>query len=233
MPGDTLHARVRLFRGGPDAFTLDAELVAPPGITVLFGPSGSGKSTLLSVMAGLTRPDAGFVRLGDQVWSDAATGHWTPPHQRGLAFVFQAPLLFPHLSVVANAEFGVSRDLPKAQRRNVALEMLDRMRVAHLAHRRPRSLSGGEAQRVALARAFAVLPRLVLLDEAFSALHQSMREELLGAVQAYVREAGLPMVYVTHQRNEARAVADRIVTLTDGKVERVGGVEVLSAMTGS
>ena len=227
MPSEALHATLRLHRGGPDAFTLDVALQAEPGITVLFGPSGSGKSTLLSLLAGLLRPDAGTVRLGEQVWSDSDKGLWLPTHQRCLALVFQSPLLFPHLSVLANAAFGVDRDLPRAQRLARAQAVLDEMQVGHLAARRPRSLSGGEAQRVALARALASRPRLMLLDEAFSALQQDLRAALVEAVRVHVRKVAIPLVYVTHDRDEARAIADRVLVLDAGRIVAQGGPELL------
>lgn len=229
MPPEALHATLRLHRGGPDAFALDVSVQVEPGITVLFGPSGSGKSTLLSLLSGLLRPDAGSVRLGGQLWSDSATGHWLPTHQRGLALVFQSPSLFPHLSVLANAAFGADRRLPRAQRLAHAQGVLDRMQVGHLAARRPRSLSGGEAQRVAVARALASQPRLMLLDEAFSALQQDLRAALVRAVRDHVHQAGIPLVYVTHDRDEARSIADRVLVLGGGRIVAQGGAEVLDA----
>lgn len=227
MAADVLSARVQLRRDGPNPLTLALDVQVAPGVTVLFGPSGAGKSTVLALIAGLLRPDAGTVRLGATVWSDSTLGVWVPTHQRRVALVFQAPLLFPHLSVLSNVVFGVAHNLPRADREEQARSILEQVRAGHLAHRRPRSLSGGEAQRVALARSLAGSPRLVLLDEAFSALHQSMREELLSFVRDYGRSAELPLIYVTHNAAEARAVADRVIVLEEGQVVGIGGVELL------
>jgi molybdate transport system ATP-binding protein len=227
MSSETLEAQVVVHHEASEAFSLELALSVPPGVTVLFGPSGSGKSTLLAAIAGLQRPRSGAVRLGAEVWSDTATGCFVPPHDRGLAFVFQAASLFPHLSVLSNAMFGIDRRLSRAQRRERALGMLERMRVAHLADRHPASLSGGERQRVALARAFAREPRLVLLDEPFSALHQHLRAELVAEVRAHVHAMDVPMLHVTHERAEALAIADRVALLEDGRLLAVGGPELL------
>src|SRR5438128_8630797 len=143
-----------------ETFTLEAKFSAPPGITVLFGPSGAGKSTTLAAIAGLIRPQKGRIALGDEVWFDEQ--HDKPVHKRGAAFVFQSLALFPHMTALDNVVYGIDRKLP--DRRARAQTMLERMHVAHLADRKPRTFSGGEAQRVALARAFAVRPRIVLLD---------------------------------------------------------------------
>src|SRR5689334_19417535 len=162
MPGETLSVRLKL--GQKDGFALDVDFEVPPGITIFFGPSGSGKSTTLAAIAGLLQPSGGRIALGDEVWFDAERGIDIPIHRRGVAFVFQSLALFPHLTAVGNVEYGMSRDLPRDERRARAITMLERWKVGHLAGRRPPTFSGGEAQRVALARAFAMRPRIVLLD---------------------------------------------------------------------
>ncbi|MEJ7732165.1 MAG: ATP-binding cassette domain-containing protein [Polyangiaceae bacterium] len=199
-----LSASVALRRGG---FELDANVVVPPGITVLLGRSGSGKSTLLGAVAGLLRPDRGRVMVGGHTWFDGAAGVDVPVHERGLAFVFQTLALFPHKNARENVEYGIDRALPAAERRQRALSTLERMRVAHLAERRPATFSGGEAQRVALARAFARSPRLVLLDEAFSALDRDRRRALCADVREAVADLGVPAIMVTHHQREAREMA--------------------------
>lgn len=219
--------KASLWTGLPGGFALDVTIEAPPGITVLFGPSGAGKSTTLRAIAGLERPAKGVVTLGETTWFDAGREVDVPVHQRALAYVFQSLALFPHLSAQDNVEYGIDRGLPKAERRKLALDFLTRMRVAHVADRRPRTLSGGEAQRVALARAFARAPRLVLLDEAFSAMDRELRRELGEEVRRYVDDAKIPAIVVTHHRMEAHALGDRMIMMRAGRVEAVGSVAEL------
>jgi ABC-type Fe3+/spermidine/putrescine transport system ATPase subunit len=214
-----LSASIAVRRGG---FLLEADLSVPPGITVLLGRSGSGKSTLLGAIAGLVRPDRGRVVVGERTWFDGAAGVDVPVHERGLAFVFQSLALFPHKSALENVEYGIDRALPAADRRQRALATLERMRVGHLAERRPATFSGGEAQRVALARAFARSPRLVLLDEAFSALDRDLRRALCADVREAVADLGVPALMVTHHQREAREMADRAVALEEGRVRAEG-----------
>jgi molybdate transport system ATP-binding protein len=203
------------------------KFTARPGVTILFGPSGAGKSTTLNAIAGLERPDGGSVRLGAEVWCDAVNGIHRPVHQRGLAFVFQSLALFPHLTALGNVEYGIDRAVGRDERRRRAEEMLARMKVPQLAHRKPPTFSGGEAQRVALARAFAIRPRVVLLDEPFSALDRDLRIALAGDVRAWVDEMQVPLIHVTHQRNEARALGDHVVLLEHGKVAAEGTVDAV------
>ncbi|HEX9104826.1 MAG TPA: ATP-binding cassette domain-containing protein, partial [Polyangia bacterium] len=173
-PERTLEVDVRVERARGRDFRLDVKFAAPPGVTILFGPSGSGKSTTLAAICGLITPQAGRIALGDEVWFDAARGIRRPVEARGIAFVFQSLALFPHMSALHNVEYGM-HDLPRAERAEKALKLLERVGVKHLAKRRPRTFSGGEAQRVAIARALARSPRLVLLDEPFSALDRELR----------------------------------------------------------
>src|SRR5262249_29369324 len=132
---------------------LDVDLAFPPGITCVVGRSGAGKSTLLGVIAGLVEPDAGRVALGDDVWFDAAARIARPVHLRRVAYVFQRLALFPHFDGIGNVAYGMARGLARAERRDQARALLERVGAAHLAGRRPGTYSGGEAQRVALARA--------------------------------------------------------------------------------
>jgi molybdate transport system ATP-binding protein len=221
-----LEVRVKFAR--PGGFSLDVALTVKPGITVLFGPSGAGKSTILAAIAGLTRPDAGHIACGPEIWFDDEKRIDRPVHKRGVAFVFQSLALFPHMTALANVGYGIDRRFAdRAVRKRRALEMLERMRVSHLAERRPASFSGGEAQRVALARAFAMSPRVVLLDEAFSAMDRELRRDLLGDVRGYIAEARLPAIQITHHRMEARAMADHVVLLEAGRVKAAGNVDAL------
>lgn len=213
-------------RVGPH-FSIDVAFDAPPGVTILFGPSGAGKSRTLAALSGLVRPDRGTIALGDDVWFDSASGVHKPVHRRGVAMVFQSLALFPHLTARKNVEYGIDRRLSRAERKDHAMAMLERMRVAHLAERRPRSFSGGEAQRVALARAFAMTPALILLDEPFSAMDRELRKQLGLDLRRYVDEAQIPVVQVTHHRNEARAMGDRAVLIDSGKIVAHGPIEAM------
>jgi molybdate transport system ATP-binding protein len=208
-------------------FRLEVALTAPRGITILFGPSGAGKSTTLAAIAGLARPDAGRVALDGEVWFDGARGIDCPIHRRKIAFVFQSLALFPHLSAIENVEYGIDRRVPRRERRARAEEVLARMRVSHVAARRPATFSGGEAQRVALARAFAMQPRLVLLDEPFSSLDRELRRDFVADLRAFVAETRVVLVHVTHHRMEARALGDRVVLLDGGRVKAAGSVDEL------
>ena len=206
-------------------FQLEAAFEVPPGITVLFGPSGSGKSTLLAAIAGLVRPTAGRIALGDEIWFDQKTRVNKPIHERRVAFVFQSLALFPHMTAAENAAYGIARSIEKAEKRRRALASLTRFHVAHLADRRPGTFSGGEAQRVALARAFAMEPRAVLLDEPFSALDFTLRQSFIAELRAAAIDLRVPILHVTHHRNEARALGQRAILLDQGKVRAKGPIE--------
>ena len=221
----TLEVDVRVERARGRDFVLEAKFSAPPGVTILYGPSGSGKSTTLAAICGLVTPQAGRIALGDEVWFDSARGIRCPVEKRGIAFVFQSLALFPHMSALANVEYGLPRSMARDERRARAGEMLARMKVPHLESRRPSTFSGGEAQRVALARALAPRPRLVLLDEPFSALDRELRSDFVADVRAYVEEAKVPLIHVTHHRNEARALGDRVVLMEAGRIKATGTVE--------
>ena len=223
-----LTATIRLRRGD---FDLDVELQCPPGITCVMGPSGSGKSSILAVIAGMVKPAAGRVCLGDACWLDVAKGIEVPIHRRRLAYLFQGLALFPHLNALHNVEYGMHH-LPREQRATKAHELLERLGVAHLAKRRPRTFSGGEAQRVALARAIARQPELVLLDEPFSALDRDLRAQLTTLVRELVAELGVPLVHVTHSVAEARLLADQVVRVEKGRVVTRGSAkDVLANIT--
>ncbi len=225
MAETTLDVDLRIERRG--GFQLDVHLTVTPGVTILFGPSGAGKSTTLAAIAGLVKPTSGRVALGGEVWFDAARHIDRRVEKRGISFVFQSLALFPHMTAVANVEYGLPRAMPKAERLQRATAMLARMKVAHLATRRPATFSGGEAQRVALARAFAPAPRLVLLDEPFSAMDRALRREFVADLRAWVAEARVPVIHVTHHRNEARALGDRVALMEAGRVKAVGGIDEL------
>jgi molybdate transport system ATP-binding protein len=221
-----LTATIQLARAG--GFALEVELSCPPGVTCVMGPSGSGKSTVLAILAGLERPDRGRVVLGDEVWLDRERAIDVPVHQRRLAFVFQNLALFPHMTATHNVEYGM-RELPRHERAARAATLLQRVGVSHLASRRPRTFSGGEAQRVALARALARQPKLVLLDEPFSALDRDLRAQLIELVRELATELAVPVVHVTHSVAEARLLADQVVRMERGRVVARGKADEVLA----
>jgi len=189
-------------------------------VVALVGPSGAGKSTALRAVAGLERPDDGRVALGDEVWLDTARGIDLPAEDRRVGYLFQDHALFPHMTVAANVAFGGGDRGP---------EMLERLGVGHLAGERPGALSGGERQRVALARALAREPGVLLLDEPTAALDAQTRAAVRAELRGLIRSLGLPTLLVTHDFQEAAALADRIGVLVDGEVLQSGTAAELVA----
>jgi molybdate transport system ATP-binding protein len=221
--GRTLAIEARVHRRGrQQPFELDVRLDVAPGICSVLGPSGAGKSTLLAAIAGLVHPDAGRIALGEHVWFDAARNIDVPVDQRRVAYVFQNLALFPHLDAIHNVEYGMARSIPRAERHARAERLLAKLGVTHIARRRPRTFSGGEAQRVALARALAMEPAVILLDEPFSALDRALRVQLATLVRDLVDELNVPLLHVTHSTGEARALADRVVRIEHGRVVAEG-----------
>jgi len=198
-------------------FTLDVAWSAGDGVAVLFGPSGAGKTLTLQCLAGLIRPDAGRIVVDDRVLFDSATGVDLPPQHRRVGYVFQGYALFPHLTVGQNVAFGL-RDRPRAERLARAAEVMERLGLGGLEHRRPGELSGGQRQRVALGRALAIDPALLLLDEPLSALDAPLRRSLRDELRTILRGWGTAAVLVTHDFTEAYQLADRIVIYQGGRV---------------
>ena len=208
----------RLNGGNPVVDALGFELVKGETFA-LVGPSGSGKTTTLRLIAGFERPDHGRIVLDGDLLN-----HYdvcVAPEHREIGFVFQDLALFPHLSVVDNVTFGLNH-LARKQRRTRAMEMLDAVRIAHLAGRRPHELSGGEQQRVAIARAVAPRPRLILFDEPFASLDPSLRDDVRACVQGVVAEEHMTAILVTHDHAEAFSSAKRVGVMCDGRLEQVG-----------
>jgi molybdate transport system ATP-binding protein len=206
---------------GGTAFILDVEFKAPPGVTILFGASGAGKSQTLRAVAGLTRPDEGRISVGDEVFFDSARGINLPVRRRRVGYLFQHLALFPHMTALENVEFGASA-ASRRERRAKALALLERFGVAHAAGRRPHAVSGGEAQRVALARALAGEPRLLLLDEPLSALDEPVKLDIISALKGLNRDLRLPILYVTHSRDEALSLGERALIFERGRVVAAG-----------
>ncbi len=216
--GAAVEARDLAVRFG-DAPALDGlDLSLAPGtLTALLGPSGCGKSTTLSVLAGLRLPDRGTVLLDGADVTDVA------PERRPVGLVLQKPLLFPHLTVARNIAFGLRMQrVPRAEARAAVDEMLARVHLEGLGHRRPHELSGGQEQRVSLARALVRRPRVLLLDEPFSQLDPDLRAEMRSLLRELQAATGVTTLLVTHDRAEAVDVAGRVAVLLDGRIEGEG-----------
>jgi molybdate transport system ATP-binding protein len=194
--------------------SFDVELALEVGAETfaLVGPSGAGKSSILRAVAGLARPARGRIACGEEVWFDADRRIDRRPEQRSVGYVFQEYALFPHLSVEQNVAFGGGR----------ADGLLGRLRIDGLAKAKPAELSGGERQRVALARALARTPRVLLLDEPMSALDPHTRGSVRAELHDLLRELGLPALLVTHDFEDAAALADRVGVLAQGRLRQVG-----------
>ena len=207
---NAVEARLSVAVGGPHGFRVEADLALERGVLVLFGPSGSGKSLTLQALSGLIKPERGFVRVGGETLYDSERKVDVPTHRRRVSYVPQHHSLFPFCSVARNVSFG----LPRRERRDDhprVVELLEELGLSHLAAARPASLSGGERQRAALARALAVRPRLILLDEPFSAIDREGRGALRRVVRETLDRHEIPAVFVTHDPEEAVALGDRLV----------------------
>ena len=215
------------------SFHLRIETVFAQNWTVIFGPSGSGKSTLLRLLAGLDREAVASTRRGrvvfnKRVLTDTAGLIWSRPGERATALVTQQPSLFPHLTVAENVAYGLTR-LSHEQRAGRVNEMLELVEARELVHRRPQGLSGGEAQRVALARALAPGPKLLLLDEPFSALDGATSDALLDRLFEWVKARNIQTVLATHDAADAFAIGAEVALLREGRLAALGPAnEVLS-----
>jgi molybdate transport system ATP-binding protein len=201
--------------------SFDLELTLEVDRTVaLVGPSGAGKSTILRLIAGLVRPRAGRVSVAGETWFDAERGLDVPVDERAVGFLFQDYALFPHLTVRQNIEFA---------RRHKADAYLGRFGIESLARARPSELSGGERQRVALARALAREPKVLLLDEPLAALDSRTKAVVRGELQELLRELDIPTLFVTHDFEDAAALAGRVGVLVDGRIRQIGSTRELVA----
>ncbi|MCO5993270.1 ABC transporter ATP-binding protein [Actinoallomurus rhizosphaericola] len=183
----------------------------------MLGPSGSGKTTVLRMIAGFETPTAGSISLGGRDVTKL------PPFERDVNTVFQDYALFPHMNVLANVEYGLKvKKVPKAERRERALQALASVRLEGFETRKPGQLSGGQRQRVALARALVNRPKVLLLDEPLGALDLKLREEMQVELKAIQREVGITFLFVTHDQEEALTMADRVAVFNAGRIEQVG-----------
>ncbi|WP_334128889.1 molybdenum ABC transporter ATP-binding protein [Sneathiella sp.] len=211
-------------------FRLEAAFKAPAGVTAIFGPSGAGKTLIAKMIAGLTRPDAGHVRLGDQALFDAAAGVDIPPERRGIGFIFQEHRLFPHYSVRGNLAYGAGRRGDGESR--VAFDkVVDILGLAALLERRPRDLSGGERQRVAIGRAILSNPEMLIMDEPLSSLDDARKAEILPLIETLTSEFGLPTLYISHSIEEIARLAETLVLMDRGAMKAAGPArELLSRL---
>jgi molybdate transport system ATP-binding protein len=219
----TLSARIRkTFPSTERAFSLDVDFNAAPGFTVLFGASGAGKTTLLDCVAGLATPDAGRIAVGERVLfeankHDAKTRVDVSVAKRAVGYVLQDLALFPHLTVARNTEYGLAH-LPRRSRKQRAAAMLQEFRIEHLHQQRPGEISGGERQRVALARALVTDPCVLLLDEPLAALDAATKAKILDDLRRWNQAHRIPVLYVTHSREEVMALGERVLVMEQGSI---------------
>jgi molybdate transport system ATP-binding protein len=217
----TLHAQVRKLLTAEADFVLDVDFHAAPGFTILFGASGAGKTTLLDCIAGLTGPDSGRIAIGEQPWFDRAAHIQLPVEKRRIGYVFQDLALFPHLTVEENVSYGLSH-LPLAERNRRIDAILAAFRIPSLKYRRPREISGGERQRVALARALVTDPVVLLLDEPLAALDAATKARIIDDLRAWNLARRIPILYVTHSREEVFALGENVLVLDQGRIVAQG-----------
>jgi molybdate transport system ATP-binding protein len=224
-----LECRIRLRRPG---FSLKLDTALPDrGVTAIFGPSGCGKTTWLRVIAGLEREAGACIRFRGEVWQNENT--FLSPHLRPVGYVFQDAALFPHMSVARNLRYGLRRrQCGPGHSTACAMDfetVVERLSLRPLLARRPETLSGGEAQRVAIGRALLSGPSLLLMDEPLSALDEAARRDILDLLEELCRELDIPVIYVSHAREEVVRLADHLVLMTRGGIRAQGPVSELFA----
>jgi molybdate transport system ATP-binding protein len=226
-----LAAQIRKERrnAGASSFVLDVSLEASPGITILFGPSGAGKSTLLDCIAGLVRPDVGRIIAAAELLFDSAAAIDLAAQKRRIAYVFQTLALFPHLTVEENVAYGLSALSESKQRERVG-EILSAFHAEHLRKKKPGEISGGEKQRIALARSLVTEPRVLLLDEPLTGLDAKLKSAIVDDLRAWNTANRIPILYVTHSREEVDALGERVIAIDNGRVVSAGTpMDVLDA----
>jgi molybdate transport system ATP-binding protein len=219
-----LSVRIRKrFSGGSSSssFTLGVDLAVSAGFTILFGASGAGKTTVLDCIAGLQRPDEGEIAIGEATLFDSQSRRNLPPSRRAVGYLLQSLALFPHMTVRQNVQYGLAA-LSSPEREARSREVLESFRIADMAGRRPGEISGGERQRVALARALVTRPRVLLLDEPLTALDAVTKARIVDDLRAWNQRRGIPILYVTHDRNEVFALGENVIVLEAGRVVAQG-----------
>ncbi len=224
----------KTLRSKKRSFEMNIDFQSDDSFTVLFGPSGTGKSMTLQMIAGLQKPDQGFIAVGDRILFDSSSGINQRPQQRSIGYVFQDFALFPHLSVEKNVAFGLRKKW------NPFLHTRDRLRIAKVlvmleiesvAAARPAELSGGQQQRVALARALVTQPDLLLLDEPFSSLDRPLQEKLRRQLDDIHACFHIPVVMVTHDTCDVRALGKTVVTYHNGRISTIQKKQKLNHKT--
>jgi molybdate transport system ATP-binding protein len=204
-----------------NGFTLEVEWAIEEELAVLFGFSGAGKSMTLQMIAGLMKPDQGSICLGEQVLFDSRAGIDVRPQDRSIGYVFQDLALLPHMTVHGNIMYG-AKELGKKEQREKTEKMIERFHLEDLGDKMPAEISGGQRQRVALARALIRRPKLLLLDEPFSALDHPLRLEMHQYLTGAARQHKIPVIMVTHDLNEAYKLGDKIIIYSEGRATQAG-----------
>jgi len=213
-----------------NGFSLDVAWDMDNELAVLFGHSGAGKSITLQMITGLMRPDEGIIHSNGRTYFDSAAGIDAPPQARSFGYVSQDLALFPHMTVMRNILYGAP-DVPKPEKLQRAQEMMEAFKVTGLEDHYPSEISGGQKQRVALARALIRRPEALLLDEPFSALDTPLRIEMRRFLQEVRKQFSMPVIFGTHDFDEAALLGDKIIIYSNGNVTKVGSVEQVMEQT--
>jgi len=218
---DVLSVRIRKRIFEEPGFVLDVDVALAPGVSIVFGPSGAGKTTLLNAIAGLENPDLGTIAVGGTIFFDSERGIQMPVERRRVGYVLQDLALFPHMTAERNIQYALA-GLARKERERQTAAILESFRISHLGLRKPAEISGGERQRVALARALVTGPRVLLLDEPLTGLDAITKSKIIADLRAWNHEHHIPVVYVTHNRDEVFALGERVIVLENGGIAAQG-----------